>query len=423
MGNYQIQCTACGRLYPDTGSNECPDRHPALQQTVYSAQRLHCADLPGMMRFLDWLPIHDKPAVTAGPVTYQSAALARELDLPNLYITFNGFWPEKGAATKTCSFKELEAIPTLQRASEKKSGILVVASAGNTGRAFAQIAAEMNTPVVVVIPKKSLPRIWTTIQTDQVFLITVEGDYSDAISRSNAITQLPHLTAEGGAKNCARRDGMGTVMLDAATTIGRIPDYYVQAVGSGTGAIAAWEAAQRLIRDGRYGSNLPHMILSQNLPFVPMAYAWNAGRREINAMTDMADATRAISEVYADVLTNRNPPYGIRGGLYDCLTETGGEIYSVSNDEAVQAQQLFEECEGIDLDPAAAVSVASLITAVQDGKIDPDRNVMLNITGGGYKRVREEYDLIPVTAALATDNATSMDQIARFVNDWVKEHA
>ena len=92
-----------------------------------------------------------------------------------------------------------------------------------------------------------------------MLLITVEGDYSDAISRSTAIAQLPHLTAEGGAKNCARRDGMATVMLDAATTIGRIPDYYVQAVGSGTGAIAAWEVAQRLIRtDGIGQPPAPH---------------------------------------------------------------------------------------------------------------------------------------------------------------------
>jgi cysteate synthase len=423
MGDYQIQCAACGQLYPDTGSNECPDRHAALQRTVYTAQRLQCADLPGMMRFYDWLPIIDKPTVTAGPVTYRSEALARELGLSRLYVTFNGFWPERDAAIKTCSFKELEAVPTMQRASEKKSGILVVASAGNTGRAFAQIAAEMNMPVVVVIPKKSLPLIWTTIQTDQVLLITVDGDYSDAISRSIAIAALPHLTAEGGAKNCARRDGMGTVMLDAATTIGRIPDYYVQAVGSGTGAIAAWEAAQRLVRDGRYGSHLPHMILSQNLPFVPMANAWKAGRREIDPMIDMADATQAISQVYADVLTNRNPPYGITGGLFDCLTETGGEIFTVSNDEARQAQRLFEECEGIDLDPAAGVTVASLITAARDGNIDPCRDVMINITGGGYKRVQEAYDLVPVNAALATDRTTGMDQIAGFVNDWVKEHA
>ena len=256
-----------------------------------------------------------------------------------------------------------------------------------------------------------------------VLLITVDGDYSDAISMSIAIANLPHLNAEGGAKNCARRDGMGTVMLDAATTIGRIPDYYVQAVGSGTGAIAAWEAAQRLISDKRFGHHLPRMILSHNLPFVPMANAWKAGRREIDPMTDMADATQAISQVYADVLTNRNPPYGITGGLFDCLTETGGEISAVSNDEARQAQRLFEECEGIDLDPAAGVTVASLITAAQEGQIDPRKDVMVNITGGGYKRVQEEFDLIPVTAAFATDRTTSMDQIVRFVNDWVKEHA
>ena len=48
------------------------------------------------------------------------------------------------------------------------------------------------------------------------------------------------------------------IILSAVTTIGRIPDYYFQAVGSGTGAIAAWEANMRLIEDGRFGSNTIH---------------------------------------------------------------------------------------------------------------------------------------------------------------------
>jgi cysteate synthase len=109
--------------------------------------------------------------------------------------------------------------------------------------------------------------------------------------------------------------------------------------------------------------------------------------------------------------------------LYDCLTKTGGEIYAVSNDEARQAQQIFSECETIDLDPAAAVTVASLIRAVGDGRIDSRREAMVNITGGGYTRVEEEYDLIPVTAALAIDRTSGIDQIAGFVNDWVREHA
>ena len=137
----------------------------------------------------------------------------------------------------------------------------------------------------------------------------------------------------------------------------------------------------------------------------------------------MADATQAISQVYADVLTNRTPPYGIKGGLFDCLTETGGGISAVSNDEARHAQRLFEECEGIDLDPAAGVTVASLISAAKGGQIDPGKDVVLNITGGGYLKVQEEYDLIPVPSAITVGDTTAMDQVTMLVNDWVKDYA
>ena len=70
------------------------------------------------------------------------------------------------------------------------------------------------------------------------------GDYFDAIHLSNVAVELDQFIPEGGAKNVARRSGMGTTVLSAATTIGQIPAYYFQAVGSGTGAIAAWEASR-----------------------------------------------------------------------------------------------------------------------------------------------------------------------------------
>ena len=59
------------------------------------------------------------------------------------------------------------------------------------------------------------------------------GDYFDAIHLSNLALKSDKFYAEGGAKNVARRDVMATTVLSAATTIGRIPDYYFQAVGSG----------------------------------------------------------------------------------------------------------------------------------------------------------------------------------------------
>ena len=76
------------------------------------------------------------------------------------------------------------------------------------------------------------------------------SDYFDAIALSQAACSSGMFIDEGGAKNVARRDGMGTTVLSATVEIGRIPDAYFQAIGSGTGAIAAREANLRLLEDG-----------------------------------------------------------------------------------------------------------------------------------------------------------------------------
>ena len=54
---------------------------------------------------------------------------------------------------------------------------------------------------------------------------------------------------------------------------------------------------------------------------------------------------------------------------------------------------MFELLEGIDIHPAAAVAVASLIKVVAEGNIDPEAVIMLNITGGGEKRFKSNKDL------------------------------
>ena len=185
---------------------------------------------------------------------------------------------------------------------------------------------------------------------------------------------------------------MATTVLSAVTTIGRIPDYYFQAVGSGTGAIAAWEANMRLIEDGRFGSNTMKLMVSQNAPFVPMYDAWQAGSRKMLAYED--DKARRDAEIIdAKVLSNRRPPYGITGGLYDALKATGGEFFVATNAMARKARKLFKELEGVDIYSASGIALASLVNAVAAGKIEKDAVVMLNITGGGEEHFKEDKEL------------------------------
>jgi len=254
---YRLLCVGGGEVVPDTTALSCPNGHDSLLRTEYRTRSLRLAPCTGIFRYLCWLPVNSPLLPSGGAVTYRSTGLARELGLSRLYISFSGYWPEQGAVLATGSFKELEALATMQRLAESGGKIPVIASAGNTGRAFAGISAQYHRPGVIVVPETAVSRLWTAVPARDLFVVAVKGDYTDAISVANALTEVPGCVPEGGAKNVARRDGMGTVMLDAAVTIGRMPDHYFQAVGSGTGAIAAWEAALRLRGDGRFGPVLP----------------------------------------------------------------------------------------------------------------------------------------------------------------------
>ncbi|HIH45156.1 MAG TPA: cysteate synthase [Candidatus Methanoperedenaceae archaeon] len=409
---YRLVCAGCGRSF-DGCTLTC--RHDdALLRSDYFNTRISPRNLPGIGRFHDWLPVLEPITADSGPVTYKSAGLAAELGLANLHISFNGYCPEKGAFVKTCSFKEFEAFPTMLRVKEAGEKALVLASAGNTARAFAHVSTLTGIDVYIVVPRKGLNRMWLPEEpTATIHLIEMNSncDYADTIQFAEKLAKLPGLMPEGGARNIARRDGMGTVMLDAAFKLRRLPDVYFQAIGSGTGGIAVWEAALRLIRDGRFGNRLPALHLAQNLPFAPMFNAWNAGRRSIVEELDMPQPKKLIASMYSDILSNRKPPYGIGGGVYDALAGTSGRMYGVTNNEAISARRLFERLEGIDIVPPAAVAVAALVKAVESGTVEHDDCILLNITGGGVERLKKDYKLIEIKPAASAGADTPVEQV------------
>ncbi|NEP11774.1 MAG: cysteate synthase [Symploca sp. SIO2C1] len=393
-----LRCTLCGREYaPDPFRLKCDEEHePSLLRAVYSNKKLEVKQtLPGVFRFIDWLPVKRHLDTEGKPITYQSKNLAHHLGLDNLFISFNGYWPERNANLFTCSFKELEAFSILARVPENHPKTLVVASAGNTGRAFANLCSQLHIPFCLVIPEQNLSAIWSKDNFDPcIRIITVggNGDYFDAIRLGKIISQLDGFFPEGGARNVARRDGMGLTVVDATVTIGQIPHHYFQAVGSGTGGISAWEANLRFLADGRFGNNKMKLHLAQNIPFTPMTDAWKAGSRDIASMSEI-EAKKCISQVSGKVLTNRQPAYSLAGGLYEALVDTDGEMYGVTNEESEKARLLFEELEGIDISPAAGIATGALMQAVEAGRVGKTECILLNITSGGTQRMSQDYVL------------------------------
>lgn len=396
---YKVQCVADGRIGEDSGwMLDFPNcEKPSLIRAIYEKKQLEVKEeQEGLYRFADWLPIKNLLKGASCPVTYKSKNLAKKLGLNNLYITFNGYNPEIGAKMRTCSFKETEAYTVCARlGAEMRDKVMVVSSAGNTARAFAQVCSDNNIKLLLTVPEDNISALWfeKPLNPCVKLLCTESGsDYFDAINLGNIVCELDGFFAEGGAKNIARRDGMSTTMMSAVTTIGRIPDFYFQAVGSGTGAIAAWEANLRFFEDGRFGTNKAKIYVSQNAPFLPMYDAWKAHSRAMLPY-DPEQARKDAAEICAKVLSNRKPPYSLAGGLFDALEDSNGDFFAVTNAEAQKACDMFEELEGVDIYHAAGVATASLIQAIENKQVKTDDVVMLNITGGGEKLFKKEHDV------------------------------
>lgn len=413
---YDLLCCSTGHRFEDSGwtlaDPEC--NCPSLVRADYENKKFNPrTDLDGFYRYADWLPIRRTLENSCPPITYKSEALAAHLGLNKLYVTFSGYFPKIGARMETCSFKETEAYSVCARLPEDNDKVMVVASAGNTARAFAKVCSDNNIPLLISIPEDNINALWFTKPLNDCVKIIASpkgSDYFDAIALGDAVCRCDRFFAEGGAKNIARRDGMGTTLLSAVETIGRIPDSYFQAIGSGTGTIAVWENNLRLIEDGRFGSHKMRLYPSQNDPFTIMYDSWKIHSRSLVPMSP-EEARAAAAEIDAKVLSNRKPPYSLAGGLFDAIEDAGGDIFKVSNEDLHYWKNKFKELEGVDIHNAAAVAVASLNQAIENGVVDKDEVIMLNITGGGEELAKSENEVIYRQPDLVIDPALPAENI------------
>jgi cysteate synthase len=411
--HYLLRCPACGQTVADDGLRLfCGREHaPAFLRTVYSSRRLTASPDDGLFRYRRWLPVVRSFPGAPGPVTFQATGLGRALGLADLWIAFNGYWPERGGLLRTATFKELEAYTVAGRIPER-SPILVVPSVGNTAAAFASVFSRTGGSCVLILPGRGLGRLALDAPPPpSVRVVTIaDGDYDDAIDLGRRLAGAPGFQPVGGGWNVARRDGLATVLLRAAEAMGRLPEFYVQAVGSAIGAIAVHEAAGRLLAGGGYGQRRPRLMICQNETCAPIHRRWAPGPGGGEPVTPAARRT-GFRGVYADELTNQQPPYLVRGGIRDVLRESAGRVLVAGAAAARAAADLFARTEGADIEPAASVAVACLAQAAARGQVPAGACVLLNITGGGralLARTRPAWQATPDLRLTVTEAADDL---------------
>ena len=132
------------------------------------------------------------------------------------------------------------------------------------------------------------------------------------------------------------------------------------------------------------------------------------------------EARNAAAIIDAKVLSNRKPPYSLAGGLFDALEDAGGDIFKVDNEHLHIWKEKFLQLEGIDIHNAAAVAVASLVQAVENGTVAKEDVIMLNITGGGEELAKSEKEIFQAVPHLVLDPSLPEETIISEVEKLFK---
>ena len=97
--------------------------------------------------------------------------------------------------------------------------------------------------------------------------------------------------------------------------------------------------------------------------------------------------------------------------MHDILEASNGQTHVVDREDAEAAKELVEGIEGIDIMTPGAVATASLQQAVKAGDVEADDCIVLNISGGGAERLKNDLETRTVEPWLRVSKEDGADTV------------
>ncbi|MEM0451609.1 MAG: threonine synthase [Nitrososphaerota archaeon] len=153
------------------------------------------------------------------------------------------------------------------------------------------------------------------------------------------------------------------------------PDWIILPVGSGANMTSIWKGIKELEMLDLLQEKTPRLIGGQIKSCAPIAVSYFKGLEEVEATT--------LKDVGFPDIADPNPPWGFT--VLKAIRELGGKMVTVSEEEVLHALKLMAKYEGLLVEPASAVGLATLIKSLDEGYIKRDEEIILIITGSGMK--------------------------------------
>jgi len=345
-------------------------------------------------RYRDLLPVPS--TVTQHPNTEPGLTRLVRADRLAKALGVKRLWVKDDTGNPTHSFKDRVVAVALAAARELGFRVLACPSTGNLANAVAAAAARAGWRSVVLIPS-SLERakVLTTAVYDGE-LIAVDGTYDDV---NRLATELAADHEDWAFVNVNVRpyyaEGSKTLGYEVAEQLGwRLPGQIVVPVASGAQLTKVDKGFRELGTLGLVEPTPYRVFGAQATGCSPVATAYKAG---VDVVTPVRPNTIARSLAIG---APADGPY-----VLDTVRRTNGAVEDVTDEEVVDGIRLLARTEGIFAETAGGVTVATAKKLVETGKLDPDADTVLLITGDGLKTLDAVQDKIGPKATVPPNSA------------------
>ena len=335
-----------------------------------------------LWRYREWLPFDGTPSLSPDsgftPLV-EAPALARRLGVARLWVK------NDAVSHPTLSFKDRVVSTAINAARAFDLEVIGCASTGNLANAVAAHAARAGFDAWIFIPFDLEPAKVLATSIFAPKLVRVRGTYDD-------VNRLCAQVADSfgwGLVNVNLRayygEGSKTMAFEIIEQLGwRAPSAVVAPMAGGALVTKLHRGFREFASAGLFDGAIPRLYGGQAAGCSPIVRLVERGSGRIEPQ---------IPSTIARSLAIGNPADGLTAARG--IAETGGWAAAVSDADLVAGIRLLAESTGIFAETAGGVTVAAALELANSGRLGPDDEVVLCITGNGLKTLDPLVDVVP----------------------------
>ncbi|MDG9704100.1 threonine synthase [Streptomyces sp. DH37] len=274
-------------------------------------------------------------------------------------------------ANPTGSFKDRGMTMAISRAKEEGAQAVICASTGNTSASAAAYAVRAGMVCAVLVPqgKIALGKMGQAL-VHGARILQVDGNFDDCLTLARGLSDN-YPVALVNSVNPVRIEGQKTAAFEIVDMLGDAPDIHVLPVGNAGNITAYWRGYREYAAPGPDGG--------VHASRTPRMWGFQASGSAPIVRGEPVKDPRTI----ATAIRIGNPASWERAEA--ARDESGGLIDEVTDRQILAAYRLLAAQEGVFVEPASAASVAGLLKAAEQGKVDPGQRIVCTVTGNGLK--------------------------------------